>query len=514
MADSTFRLLHRIRIRIRTQLRNRIAPLLMALPWICGACFAWQAPALADEPRLPRTARAAGTAEVPASVLPATVQAALTRAGIPASALSLVLVDAGGDAPALLRQADTLPVNPASVMKLVTTFAALDLLGPDFTWQTPVYFDGPLGVDGVLRGNLVIKGAGDPSMVMERLWLLLARVRAQGVRSIEGDILIDRSAFVLASHDPAAFDGEPARPYNAAPDAFLVNFRSVTMQFVPDVANGIARVVAQPALAGVAVPETVPLAPAGTACGDWRAPLRAQLGDPSRVTLAGSFPAACGEKSWSFAYADPASYAARAVEAMWRDGGGLLRGRVRDGRASAGAQPAFVYTSPPLAEVVRQINKYSNNVMAQQVFLTLSLQARGTGSVEGSRSVVADWWHDRMGDAAPVPRIDNGAGLSREGSVTAAGLARMLQVAWRSALMPDLVASLPIAGIDGTLKRSRASAGSAHLKTGSLRDVAAVAGYVHGLDGRRWVLVAIVNHPAANGARPAFDALVDWASHR
>ncbi len=449
----------------------------------------------------------------PAQGLPATVRAALAKSGIPAGALSLVLTEASGEAGPLLRQQATTPVNPASVMKLVTTFAALDILGPDFTWKTPVLFDGPIDAKGVLHGNLVIRGAGDPTLVMERLWLLLARVRAQGVRGIDGDILIDRSAFSLPPHDPGAFDGESTRPYNAAPDAFLVNFRSVTMQFVPDASTGLARVVAQPALAGVELPAAVPLAPSGTACGDWRARLRARLDDPARLTLAGNFPAACGEKSWSVAYADPASYAARAVEAMWRGSGGVLTGQVREGSARAGTPVAFTFESPPLAEVIRNINKFSNNVMAQQVFLTLSAQDGQTASFEASRAVLAHWWRERFG-AAGAPVTDNGAGLSRESRVTADGLARMLQAAWRSALMPDLAASLPLAGIDGTLKRSRAPAGSAHLKTGSLRDVSAVAGFVNGVDGRRWVLVAIINQPNVSGARAVFDALVDWAARR
>lgn len=445
--------------------------------------------------------------------LPATVRAALARSGIAAASLSLVLTDADGESAALLRQQAAVPVNPASVMKLVTTFAALDLLGPDFTWKTPVIFDGPIDARGVLHGNLVIRGAGDPTMVMERLWLLLERVRAQGVRSIDGDILIDRSAFALPPHDPAAFDGEATRPYNVGPDAFLVNFGSISLQFMPDEAAGVARIAAEPPLAGVVFPASVPLAPAGTACGDWRMQLRARLDDPARLTLAGTFPAACGEKSWPVAYADPASYAARAVEALWRAGGGGLTGRVRDGAARPGAPLAFTFESPPLAEVIRHINKFSNNVMAQQVFLTLSAQEGQAASFEASRAVLARWWRERFGEAG-LPVTDNGAGLSREGRVTADGLARMLQAAWRSALMPDLVASLPLAGIDGTLKRSHAPAGSAHLKTGSLRDVSAVAGFVDGAGGHRWVLVAIVNQPDVKSGRAVFDALIDWASQR
>ncbi|MCZ2496847.1 D-alanyl-D-alanine carboxypeptidase/D-alanyl-D-alanine-endopeptidase [Xylophilus sp. Kf1] len=444
--------------------------------------------------------------------LPAEVEAALQRARLPADALSVVVAPAGGGTPLVRWRADQ-SVNPASVMKLVTTYAGLDLLGPTYRWTTPVTLGGPVDVDGTLQGDLFIRGQGDPSMVLERLWLLLRRLQAQGVRSIGGDIVLDRSAFSLPAHDPAAFDGEPSKPYNAAPDALLVNFRALTLGFVPEPSSGRARVMVDPPLAGLKVPDTVPLAPARTVCGDWRGQLQADLSSPDRIAFAGSYPADCGEKSWPVAYADPDRYAARAIEGMWRSMGGRLAGRVREGRAPAGFAPAFSAASPTLAEVVRDINKYSNNVMAQQLFLTLSLQAGGTASFDASRAVVQRWWRERFPDVE-APVMDNGAGLSREGRVSAMGLTRLLQAAWRSPLMPDLAASLPISGIDGTLRRSQAGAGAAHLKTGSLRDVAAVAGYVHTASGRRWVLVAVANHPDAAAARPAFDALVAWAARQ
>jgi D-alanyl-D-alanine carboxypeptidase/D-alanyl-D-alanine-endopeptidase (penicillin-binding protein 4) len=170
-------------------------------------------------------------------------------------------------------------------------------------------------------------------------------------------------------------------------------------------------------------------------------------------------------------------------------------------------KPVFWHESAPLAEVVRDINKYSNNVMAQQLFLSLSLQQQGLGKQGSSQEIVNRWWRERV--AMPPPTLDNGSGLSREERVTSAALARLLQVMWRSPVMPDLMASLPVAGQDGTLRRSQTQS-RAHLKTGSLRDVIGVAGYVHGQDGRRWVLVAIVNHPQASAGRPVLDALMDW----
>ena len=144
-------------------------------------------------------------------------------------------------------------------MKLVTTYAALDLLGPAFVWSTPVYVDGPVR-DGVLQGNLYLRGQGDPKLVVERLWLLLRRVQGAGIQQIQGDIVLDHSAFDVVPQDPAAFDGEALRPYNAAPDALLVNFKSLVMTFVPERGTGLAWVHVDPPLAGVALPVTVPAA--------------------------------------------------------------------------------------------------------------------------------------------------------------------------------------------------------------------------------------------------------------
>jgi D-alanyl-D-alanine carboxypeptidase/D-alanyl-D-alanine-endopeptidase (penicillin-binding protein 4) len=396
-------------------------------------------------------------------------------------------------------------MNPASVAKLVTTYVALDQLGPAFTWSTPVFVDGTVQ-GGTLTGNVYIQGQGDPKLVVERVWLLLRRLRAMGIQQVQGDIVLDHAAFETVAQDPGAFDGEPLRPYNAAPDALLLNFKSLVMTFVPD-RNGRAQVQYEPPLAGVQTVASVPLV-AGE-CGDWRGGLKADFADPARIRFAGGYPTACGERAWPVAYADPASYASRAIAGLWADMGGKLTGQVRDGRVPQGLQPSFAVQSPSLAEVIRDINKYSNNVMAQQLFLTLSLQQTGVGTLQGSRELVRTWWRDRIGTEPPV--VDNGSGLSRDERISAQQLARLLQLAWTSPLMPELMSSLPVAGADGTLRRMRGrSAGLAHLKTGSLRDVAAVAGYVHAASGRRYVLVAIANHPNAAAARPAFDALIDW----
>jgi len=310
----------------------------------------------------------AGVAQAAAGLPPA-VLAALQQAGVPAEALVAVVHDASTGRRALQWQ-EAKPVNPASLTKLLTTAAALDRLGPAFSWTTPVWLGGPVQ-GGVLEGSLFIKGSGDPKLVLERVWLLLRRVQQLGVREIRGDIVLDNSAFAVPDAAPGDFDGEPLRPYNVRPAALLFNFRSVVYTFTPDAAAGVARVAAEPPLAGTLVDRSVPLA-AGS-CEDWRTALKPTF-EAGRTRFAGSYATACGEQAWPVADPQPATYEARLIESLWRDMGGQLQGSVREGAAPPEARPSFELRSPALAEVVRDINKFSNNVMAQQLFLTLALQ--------------------------------------------------------------------------------------------------------------------------------------------
>ncbi|HUP07811.1 MAG TPA: D-alanyl-D-alanine carboxypeptidase, partial [Caldimonas sp.] len=268
-------------------------------------------------------------AAAPARIGVDEVDAALARAKVPAEAMVVLVQEVGASRPRLAWQPDV-AVNPASIMKIVTTSAALDLLGPAWTWTTPVWLQGPV-VEGALQGDLVIKGSGDPKLVLERIWLLLRRVRQMGVRDIRGDIVIDRSAFSIPDQSPGDFDNEPLRPYNARPDALLLNYRSLLATFTPDPARGVAAIAIDPPLAGVRADAAVPLGRGP--CEDWRNELRADFTDPARVRFAGAFPLACGEKTWAVAYADPRSYAERLLPALWAEVGGQLQGRVREGIA-------------------------------------------------------------------------------------------------------------------------------------------------------------------------------------
>ena len=480
----------------------------------------------------------------PAGAIPPEVDAALSRAKIPRDAVSMLVLDAAGSnaAPRLMHRAQV-PMNPASVMKLTTTFAALDLLGPTYAWSTPVYVEGAVQ-NGTLNGNVYIKGNGDPNLVLEKLWLLLRRLQGIGIRNIAGDIVLDRSAFDVPDADPANFDGEPLRPYNAAPDALLINYKAVVMTFTPDRNGTVAQVQFDPPLAGVQMQASVPLSNAD--CGDYRGALKADFSDANRIRFGGSYAANCGEKVWPVAYADPRSYSVRAVQGLWLEMGGKLTGSVRFGNVPAAllaGKPTLEMTSAPLAEIIRDINKYSNNVMAQQVFLTLgrvvppgtqsangeataneaqvatatdsgNSGALSAGSFVASRAVLQRWWKERI-SADELPVWENGSGLSRQERISAQGLGRLLQIAWRSPYMSELMSSLPITGVDGTLKRFKSKAvGNAHLKTGTLSNALARAGYVDGASGKRYVLVAMINHANANteAARAVMETLVDWVA--
>jgi D-alanyl-D-alanine carboxypeptidase/D-alanyl-D-alanine-endopeptidase (penicillin-binding protein 4) len=447
--------------------------------------------------------------------LPAEVATALARARVPRDAVSFVVAPVDGQRAPRLAHRARVEMNPASVMKLVTTYAALDLLGADYTWNTRFYADGPVS-NGVLQGNLYVRGGGDPKLVLERIDETFKALQARGVQQVRGDMVLDHSYFEPINRDPAEFDGEPLRPYNSTPDALLVNFKSLIFTLTPDAASKTASIKSEPPIAGVLIDTNVPLS--SQPCGDWRASLQADFTDPNRVRFTGPYPASCGERVWPVAYADPASYSRRVLQAMFTAAGGSLDGSARDGIIPTQARWLMDTPSLPLSDIIADVNKFSNNVMAQQLYLTLSAKSRGVGTLDGSRAILNAWCPRAVSADAPVPNVENGSGLSRDEHTSANALATLLQRAARHPQAAVFANSLAVAGVDGTVSRMGAQAGikealgNAQLKTGSLRDVASVAGYVTGRSGQRYVVVGIVNHPLAGAARPALNALVEWAA--
>ena len=442
------------------------------------------------------------TARLP---VPDPVGAALRQAAIPPAASSVVVMPLADGV--TIEANETQPMNPASTMKLVTTYAALDLLGPAHTWRTEAFVTGALRRD-VLEGDLVIRGSGDPKLVIESLWLMVQRIRGHGIREIRGDVVLDRSAFGPAGHDPAEFDGERFRPYNAGPDALLLNFKAIALGFVPDPETRSARVIAMPQLAGMKLPATV----RGTdgPCVDWRGKLQADFADPMAPVFRGAYPLSCGEQLWHLSLLDHGRYFAAAFASLWSSAGGSWSGELREGTVPTDARRVALHESAPLAEVIRDVNKFSNNVMARQIYLTLGTDGGRQAASAARAEAVVRAWLDGRGLTMPELVLENGSGLSRVERLSAASLARLLRHAFASPLMPELMASLPLVGVDGTMRRRNGAAGNAHIKTGLLADVRAIAGYVHAASGRRYVVVAIINHANARNGQAAHDALLQW----
>ena len=443
-----------------------------------------------------------------AAELPAPVREALAKAGVPESAVGAVVAPVGGGAPLLSHNAER-PLNPASAIKLVTTYAALDLLGPAHTFATDVLVTGEVA-GGALAGDLVLRGGGDPKLTYERLWQLVRQLRARGLREIRGDVILDRSLFATAAHDPAKFDGESRRAYNVGPDALLVNFKAIDFRFVP--AGTGVRVLGEPDFPNVEIASRVK-AVAG-ACNNWRRGLKYEIeehGLLATVVFSGTYPADCGEKTWPLSVFDADRYAESAFRWIWSEAGGRFTGKVRAVTSPAGATLFHRFESEPLAALVRDMNKFSNNVMARQLFLALSSRKGAPGNAAASERIVRDWLAAN-GIATQGLALENGSGLSRTDRIAASTLAAVLRAAWAAPVMPELVSSLSLFAVDGTFKtRNGSSAGQAHLKGGTLTGVQAVAGYVLDAKGERSVVVMIVNHDNANRAQPALDALVDWA---
>lgn len=440
-----------------------------------------------------------------ADTLPPPVRKALQQAGIPPTAVAVVAQPVDASRPALRHRGDA-PMNPASLAKLLTTLVALETLGPAHRFRTEVLADAPPR-DGILDGPLYLRGSGDPKLTHDRLWLLLRELRGRGLREIRGGLVIDRTAFAPVGHDPAAFDGQPLRPYNVGPDALLFNFATVHLTLIPETAT--VRVLADPLPADYAVDNQLKLV-AGKPCnGEWREQLTATL-LPERLKLSGDFAAACGEKQWHLAGLPNTVLLQGVFARLWRELGGEIAGATREGTVPESAVPLAATDSPPLGELVRDINKYSNNVMARQIYLKV-----GSGGTAGAEAAVRDWLA-KKGMNFPELVLDNGAGLSRTARISADHLAQVLAAGWASPAMPEFVASLPIAALDGTVKKKfngNGAAGQAHLKTGSLEGVRGIAGYLRDRQGKRHWLVFMANHPNAGQAQPAFDALIDWLWH-
>jgi D-alanyl-D-alanine carboxypeptidase/D-alanyl-D-alanine-endopeptidase (penicillin-binding protein 4) len=454
---------------------------------------------------LPGASIAGGsTAAGTVGAVPAGIGQLIASQRLPSSAVSFVILDAESGRIVMSHNPDT-PRSPASTIKTVTTFAALDMLGPTFVWQTRAL---------TRDGDLYLQGGGDPYLTLERWWSFVQGLRAQGLKSIPGDIVIDNSAFSLPKEDPGAFDGRPNRSYNVLPDALMVNFQSIDFNLSANTETHRVDIVASPAPANLEVDNHIRYAPGR--CGGPAARVDFQIASPQwdRVVFSGALSPHCAPRAIARVLLRPTTYAFGTFVQLWRESGGVFEGKLRIEATPADAKLLYSFDSLSLAEIVRLTNKHSNNLMARHLLLTLGKERYGEpATLEKGAEVIAEWGRERGFDLTGVD-IDNGSGLSRSTHISVLQMATILRAAWRSRFAPEYLASFPLAGMDGTLRSRMKStpAGAVRLKTGHLDSVSGVAGYVTTSTGKTYVLVSMVNNVRADfgAAEPVHAALAAW----
>ena len=461
------------------------------------------------------------------SSLPVSVLNMLAAANIPTDAVGAVVLRAADGANVLSHRAES-SMQPASTLKVLTSIVALERLGPTYRGRTELRTNGEL-IDGVLRGDLVLRGLGDPDLEWEAFQRMLQTLRHKGITEIKGDFVLDRRWFQPSRRDigVALFDETPEFRYNVIPDALLLNTNLLQLDFQSgdQLKTAGMRVGMSPTLDRVSVVSNMTFV--DRACDKWedgwKLPVVTRAADGAiRIELYGEFPKNCAA-STSISVLDRTDFADHLFRALWRNLGGTFSGQTRESVASdvetGGMRLLAQHQSRTLAEFTRDINKRSDNPITRLTYLSLGalskLDAGSETSVRAEREIRAWLKEHAIDDTGLV--LDNGSGLSRSERIHPSQLAATLLRAQRSKWAPEFMASLPIVAVDGGMKnrlRNTTAAEHARIKTGSLRDVAAVAGYVPDAKNRLCIAVVMINHPLATGdvARPILDALLAWVA--
>ena len=444
--------------------------------------------------------------------LPPGVRVVVNGHKLPADSYTIYVKELGAAAP-LLAVNPELPLNPASTIKILTTLAALESLGPDYRWQTEFYPLGPV-VDGTLQGDLLIKGGGDPFLVEEHFRGMLKVLQRRGVQRINGDLVIDASLFDPGVGAVARIDNDRNRSYNVLPHALMTNFQVVNFYFRPHANGRDVSITADPALPNLAIDNRLRLHDA--ACSGYQRGV-AFSEDTTTATaiFSGQFPSRCSEYALSRAVLDAPNYAYGLFRKLWGELGGDFAGNWRTGLAPVDQEALVVWESPPLSDVIKSINKYSNNMMTRHLLLTLGLERDGAPATVAKGVAAIQAYLDRRGLEHATLTLVNGAGLSRDTRISSALLGAVLERGYSIPTMAEFIASLPLSGTDGTMRtrlRDNGMAGSMHIKTGTLDGVAGVAGYVHARSGKQFMVVALLNHPQADAGpgQELGDAVLAW----
>ena len=477
----------------------------------------------ADADAIPVLAMTHYDAFVQKEDLPKTIKKLLKKYKIPPDNISIYVRDLHAKSPLLEHNVDKLR-TPASTMKLLTTYASLKELGPNYSWRTEVWLRGELK-NGVLDGDLILKGFGDPFLVYEQFWKLVKTLRDKGLRVINGDVIIDNSYFQLADYDRSAFDGKPFRVYNAPPSALMFNFQATRFLFRPVeqvVLDSKKRktlktsidVTPLPKIKGFSFNNQIKAVKGRCKKSHYRPKFSKDT--KGTLTIKGKYATKCKQQFILRVVSTPEEHVFNAFRDFWIDLKGTLKGTLKIGRVKPSDEHFHVHSSPTLGEQIRLINKWSNNVMTKQLLLTLGARKFGAPGTEmKGRKAVLDILSASGIDTTGI-NIENGSGLSRKAKISARQMGQLLETAFRDPYMPEFMASLSLPGVDGTLvNRFRKSdlRGRSHFKTGTLDFVTAMSGYMLNRKGKRLVIVIQHNGKKAGAGRGTKiqDALLRWS---
>jgi D-alanyl-D-alanine carboxypeptidase/D-alanyl-D-alanine-endopeptidase (penicillin-binding protein 4) len=418
-------------------------------------------------------------------------------------------------------------MNPASTMKILTTLAGLDILGPQYRWRTNLYTDGTIR-QGTLKGNLYLQGTGDPKLIPEELSKLMKSLQALGVQKIDGNLFFDRSAYATSVMEHNTIDGESLRSYNVPPDPLLYSFRTLSFQLGKSRTADFIDISYSPALSQLKVDNQMQLV--DRPCDNWKSNIRFNL-DPEvasktdKLLLAqfsGVFPSSCKDVNYNVVALDANTFLTQGFTAAWELAGGTWAKAPtgKDGAVPLAAKLLLQFEGINLANDVQDINKYSNNVMARQLLLTLALEKMGKPATTANGDAVIQSWLKQNGMEFSGLVIENGSGLSRNEAISAGQMNQLLLTARNLPVGDIFYNSLPIAGTDGTMRNRLMTQlrkflhlkkkPEARIKTGSLADVRAISGYVISKSGKMYAVSSFINHPNAWKGLEAHDQLLSW----
>ena len=472
-------------------------------------------------------------AEEPLRNIPQAVATSLERNQIPKDAISISVVEIESARPGkhiaknVLDWRATEAMNPASTMKLLTTLAGLDILGPQYRWRTNIYTDGVIR-QGTLKGNLYLQGTGDPKLIPEELAKLMKSLQALGIQKIDGNLFFDRSAYAPSVMEHNTIDGEALRAYNVPPDPLLYAFRTLSFQLGKSRTADFIDISYTPALSQLKIDNQMQLV--DQACENWKSNIRFNL-DPEGVAktdqslvaqFSGAFPSTCKSINYNVVALDANTFLTQGFAAAWELSGGIwARTPVgKNGNVPLAARLLLQFEGIKLADDVLDINKYSNNVMARQLLLTLALEKMGKPATTANGELVIQSWLKQNSLDFPGFVIENGSGLSRNEAISTEQMNQLLLTARNLPVGEIFYNSLPIAGTDGTMRNRLMTQlrkflylkkkPEARIKTGSLADVRAISGYVTSKSGKMYAVSSFINHPNAWRGLEAHDQLLSW----